>query len=170
MKKPAVPKAKIEAPKRGQAVVRAVGPDDLDDVRAMFREYAQGIMACHCLDGFQQEVEGLPGEYGEPKGRLLVAAVGRKRAGCVGLRPVKDETCEMKRLYVRPGFRGKKIGRALVERALVEAKAAGYSRMVLDTLPIMKEALSLYRSLGFQTTEEYWQNPTPQAICMQRTL
>lgn len=161
---------KGRAPARRGPSVRFADAASMDEVRAMFREYAQGIMGCHCLDGFQEEVEGLPGPYAEPKGRLLVAFVGRRVAGCVGVRPVKDDACEMKRLYVRPAFRGKKLGRALVERALAEAKAAGYRRMVLDTLPHMKEARALYRSLGFEASEPYWENPTPTAICLQKAL
>lgn len=159
-----------EKPKRGTPVIEAAGPKDIDDVRAMFREYAQAIMGCHCLEGFHEEVEGLPGAYAEPQGRLLIARIGRRAAGCVGLRPVREGTCEMKRLYVRPAFRAKKLGRALVERALAEAKAAGYTRLVLDTLPSMTEARALYRKLGFTPSEPYWENPTPTAICLEKVL
>ncbi|MBI5202335.1 MAG: GNAT family N-acetyltransferase [Elusimicrobia bacterium] len=136
----------------------------------MFREYAQGLAGMHCLDGFHAEVDGLPGAYAAPQGRLLIAKVGRRPAGCVGLRPVKEGTCELKRLYVRPAFRGKKIGRALTEKAISEAKAAGYSRMVLDTLPTMTEARALYRKLGFTPSEPYWENPTPTSICLEKSL
>ncbi|MCX5789012.1 MAG: GNAT family N-acetyltransferase [Elusimicrobia bacterium] len=170
--------APAKAAKPSKAAARLVSgphvelaePEDLDDVRAMFREYAQGIGAFHCLDGFEEEACGLPGDYAAPKGRLLIARVGRKAAGCAGVRPLQGGACEMKRLYVRPAFRGKGLGRALVERALAEAKRAGYRRVQLDTLPNMREALMLYAVLGFTSVEPYLPNPTPGALCFEKAL
>ena len=168
---------KTAAPRVGAAAkpgsdprVAIAKPEDLDDVRAMFREYAQGIGAFHCLDGFEEEACGLPGDYAAPKGRLLIARAGRKAAGCVGVRPLQGGACEMKRLYIRPAFRGKGLGRALVERALAEAKKAGYRRVQLDTLPNMREALMLYAVLGFTSVEPYLPNPTPGALCFEKAL
>lgn len=165
MKKPRATAARATGPS-----VRAARPEEIDEVRTLFREYAQAIMDCHCFKGFEAEVRGLPGSYGEPKGRLLVGFIGRRIAGCVGIRPVDESTCEMKRLFVRPAFRGKGLGKSLAEAALAEAASAGYGRMVLDTLMTMKEARGLYRKLGFEPAAPYWENPTPGAICLQRAL
>ena len=155
---------------RSGPAIAAVGPEDLEEVRSIFREYAQGLLASHCLAGFDDEVRGLPGAYAAPKGRLLVARVGRRAAGCVAVRPVRGAACEMKRLYVRPAFRGKGLGRALAERAIAEAKKAGYRRMLLDTLPTMREALMLYAVLGFTSAEPYLDAPAPGALCFEKAL
>src|SRR5207237_8971827 len=102
---------------------------------------------------------GLAGAYPPPSGRLLLAVHGDRPAGCIALRPLGADGCEMKRLYVRPEFRGRRVGRLLAERVLAEARAIGYARMRLDTLPSMKEAITLYSSLGLEEFEPFSANP-----------
>ena len=147
------------------AVTPARGPDDLEQARALFREYAGWLGEDLCLHGFGPELEGLPGAYAPPGGRLLLAHLDGEPAGCVALRPLRNETCELKRLYVRPAYRGRGVGRALVGCALAAAREAGYRRVCLDTLPRrMAEAQALYRSFGFTPVEPYAAAPIPGAV------
>ena len=126
-------------------------PAQVDAVRALFRDYADWLQAEVCLQSFERELADLPGAYAHPRGRLLLAVEdGARPVGCVALRPVDGETCEMKRLYVRPEARGRGLGRRLVAAALKGAHEAGYRRIVLETLPRMAEARRLYESLGFR--------------------
>lgn len=127
----------------------ATFPDDLAAVRSLFQEYADGLGVDLCFQGFADELATLPGRYARPAGGVWLAVAGEQLAGCVALRPFGDGAGEIKRLYVRPAFRGTGLGRTLAERVLTEAAAAGYRRVVLDTLPTMTAAASLYRSLGF---------------------
>lgn len=145
-------------------------PDDLPHVRTLFREYAEGLGFDLAFQDFEAELDALPGKYAEPAGRLLLAWRGDHAVGCVALRPVDATTAEMKRLFVRPGARGTQLGRRLAERICEEARAAGYARLCLDTVPAMTAAVALYRSLGFEPTERYVFNPFPDALFLARTL
>jgi len=138
-------------------------PEDLGTVRMLFREYALGIGIDLAFQGFEAELDALPGKYRPPAGRLLIARRDANVFGCVALRPLTHGDCEMKRLYVRSAARGDALGRALAERICAEAREAGYSRICLDTLSSMTAALRLYASLGFRDIEPYVFNPIPDA-------
>jgi hypothetical protein len=139
------------------------GRSRVDVVRVLFEEYASSLGFDLGFQGFDAELAGLPGAYAPPSGRLHVARIRDADAGCVALRPLPDGACEMKRLYVRPAFRGVGLGRVLAVRVIDDARAIGYREMRLDTIDTMAEALSLYRSLGFTDTVPYCHNPMPDA-------
>jgi putative acetyltransferase len=139
-------------------------------IRELFVEYAKAIQVDLCFQDFDRELAELPGRYAPPEGRLLLSLDGTKAAGCVALRKIGDGICEMKRLYVRPAFRGKGLGRALAGEIIAAAKQAGYERMRLDTLGSMKEAIALYHSLGFQRVRPYYDNPNACAVFMELKL
>jgi ribosomal protein S18 acetylase RimI-like enzyme len=141
----------------------ATVPDELDLVRTLFREYEAGIGVDLCFQGFAAEVAELPGMYAPPTGRLLLATNGDVVLGCIALRRFTDSDGEMKRLYVRTAARGLGAGRALVEAVIAEARAIGYRRLLLDTLPSMAAAIALYESVGFRDVEPYRANPVPGA-------
>jgi putative acetyltransferase len=142
-------------------------PADMDSVRAIFREYAQGLGVDLCFQDFETELATLPGEYAEPRGALLLAAVDGQLAGCCALRPMDatdyPNAAEMKRLYVRPAFRGLGLGRQLAEAVLDAARQGGYSCVLLDTLDDMEAARALYEDLGFEEIPPYYHNPIPGA-------
>ena len=151
--------------------IQAESAEHVTYARELFKEYAAALGINLCFQNFDQELAELPGAYAPPDGRLLFALHGNKIAGCIALRKIGDEACEMKRLYVRPEFRGQQIGRALVERLIREAREIGYMRMRLDTLPAkMDEAIALYRSLGFREIEPYYHNPVAGALFMELSL
>jgi ribosomal protein S18 acetylase RimI-like enzyme len=144
---------------------------EIEQARQLFIEYAQSLGFSLCFQGFDQELAGLPGKYARSDGRLLLAEVDGQTAGCVGLRPLKSEICEMKRLFVRPAFRGRRLGRLLAERVITEAREIGYTRMRLDTIAsTMADALRLYRQLGFVEIPPYCANPIPDALYMELAL
>jgi ribosomal protein S18 acetylase RimI-like enzyme len=131
----------------------------LEEVRQLFLEYANSLEFSLCFQDFETELIELPGKYSLPYGNLILALVNGKAAGCIALRKISDEICEMKRLYVRENYRGLGIGRALVNLIIEEAKQLNYAFIRLDTLPTMKEAQNLYRILGFREIEAYVNNP-----------
>jgi 2-haloacid dehalogenase/putative hydrolase of the HAD superfamily len=142
----------------------------LDHARALFCEYADWIGIDLGFQDFAQELATLPGAYIPPVGRLLLALQGVQVAGCVALRPLTEGICEMKRLYVRPSMRGAGIGRALVTEIMTQARAIGYERMRLDTLPWMESAIGLYRSMGFVDIAAYRHNPIMEAKYLEKLL
>jgi putative acetyltransferase len=158
----------------GIRLVDAEGTILLEHARTLFRRYATecagSIAESLCFQGFEAELAGLPGRYGQPGGCLLLAMDGDIPAGCVALRGLDQVTCEMKRLYVLPQYRSQRLGRVLVQEVLLRAGRLGYSRMVLDTLPEMAEAIRLYRTLGFVETSRYWDNPIARTIYLEKRL
>jgi ribosomal protein S18 acetylase RimI-like enzyme len=148
----------------------ADGSADVAEIRALFEEYAQSLGIDLSFQGFGDELASLPGAYSPPGGRLLLAAHGARAVGCVGVRPLGDGLCEMKRLYVRPEARGGGLGRQLAEAAIAFGKAAHYHAMRLDTLPTMAAAQELYRQLGFRDVAPYRYNPVPDTSFMQLDL
>jgi len=149
----------------GESELRAAENEaDLAEVRRLFREYQRSVGVDLCFQGFEEELATLPGAYAPPRGRLVLALHEGRPAGCVGLRPLGEADCEMKRLFVRPEFRGLDLGRALAEHLVGEARGLGCRRMLLDTLPSMTAAQALYRRLGFQPIAPYTRNPVPGAL------
>jgi putative acetyltransferase len=138
--------------------------------RNLFMEYADYLGVDLCFQGFQQELDELPGAYAPPDGRLLLAVEDDQSVGCVTIRKLGEGICEMKRLYVQPEHRGKGLGRRLAEAIIQEARAIGYRKMRLDSLTSLKEAAGLYRSLGFTEIPPYRYNPLPDAVFMELGL
>lgn len=162
----------MSKPAEATIAIRNAGPDDLEQVRALFLEYAQSLGFSLCFQSFDQELARLPGEYAPPAGRLLLAEAGGAAAGCVALHALPEAgACEMKRLYVRPQFRGHRLGRRLVEELIAAARSIGYRRMRLDTVePVMGHAVALYRQLGFREIPPYRANPIAGALYMELAL
>ena len=151
-------------------IFQADTPETVEAARALFVEYAESLDYDLCFQGFDDELAGLPGGYTPPAGRLLLATVDGALAGCVALRDLGEGRCEMKRLYLRPGFRGKHLGRSLAETIIAEARAIGYRRLCLDTLPAMETARALYHDLGFAPIEPYYHNPIAGTVYMELDL
>jgi len=150
--------------------IRAIIPADLADVRSLFEEYAASLPFDLGFQEFERELAGLPGAYSPPHGALLIAREQGAAVGCVALRPLGHDTCELKRLYVRPGTRGSGVGRTLTERALDEARRIGYRRIRLDTVPGMERAQALYLKLGFREVPPYAPNPISGARFLELAL
>lgn len=127
--------------------------------RRLVEEYAQSLGVDLAFQDFAHEIASLQTHYGPPDGRFLLCECDREFAGCVALRRFDANDCEMKRMHVTPAFRGRGIGRVLAEAIIAEARAIGYRRMLLDTMPFMKEAHRLYESLGFKVIPAYRHNP-----------
>lgn len=135
------------------------GENMLEEIRQLFIEYVQSLGVDLAFQDFDKELETLPGKYAPPYGVLILASVEENAAGCVALRRLSEDTCEMKRLYVRDAYRGLGIGKALIGMLIDEARELGYKFIRLDTLPTMKNAQSLYRAFGFYEIEPYVYNP-----------
>ena len=151
-------------------VTQADSPTDMECVRALFIEYQQWLNVDLCFQGFDEELLNLPGAYASPRGRLLLACVGETVAGTVGMWPLGTDVCEMKRLYVRPPWLGRGLGRRLAGAIVDEAKAAGYTRMRLDSLERLVAARTLYKSMGFVRIPAYYDNPLDGVLFMQLDL
>jgi ribosomal protein S18 acetylase RimI-like enzyme len=155
----------------GLCFSQAESAGQIAQARGLFLEYAQSLGFSLCFQNFDKELAKLPGDYAPPHGRLLLAEFEGEMAGCIALHKLEDDICEMKRLYLRPHFRGKGLGRALANRIIAEARQMGYRRMRLDTVePVMKDAVSMYRRLGFKEIAPYCENPIPGALYMELQL
>jgi putative acetyltransferase len=160
------------------AFAQAESPTQIARARELFLEYAQSLGFSLCFQNFDKELANLPGDYAPPTGRLLLAEYESQLVGCVALHRLDEaayeaayEVCEMKRLYLRPQFRGKGLGLALANRIIAEARALGYHRMRLDTVePVMKDAVAMYRRLGFREIAPYCTNPIAGALYMELEL
>jgi putative acetyltransferase len=166
-------------------LIQATLPEHIEQARSLFLEYGSSLGFSLCFQSFDEELKSLPGAYSPPSGRLLLArSRGRDlhgrdlhgqdqvhAAGCVALRKLEAGICEMKRLYVRPGDRGRGLGQMLVERIIAEARAVGYERMRLDTVEsAMKDAIALYRRVGFREIPAYSAIPIESALWMELLL
>lgn len=175
------PVSSVPSVVKGLSFAQAETPAQIAQARELFLEYAQSLGFSLCFQNFDQELAGLPGDYAPPAGRLLLAEFESQLAGCVALhkldakiidaRIIDANICEMKRLYLRPAFRGKGLGRALADRIIAEARQIGYRRMRLDTVePVMKDAVAMYRRIGFKEIAAYCANPIAGALYMELEL
>lgn len=156
--------------KHSVTLIEAQRPDLYDEARRLFLEYARSLSFNLCFQNFEDELARLPGGYAPPHGCLMLALNGSELAGCVAMRKLDHEICEMKRLFVRPQFQGLGIGRLLVESLVRLACKKGYRRMCLDTVPSMTSAIALYRNMGFVTIQPYCENPVDGATFMELNL
>ena len=155
----------------GLAIFQAESAAELAAVRELFGEYARSLNFSLQFQDFDRELAELPGDYAPPEGRLLLADLRGETAGCVALHKWKSGICEMKRLYLRPQFRGKGLGRVLAEAVIAEARKIGYQRMRLDTVqPVMADAVAMYRKLGFRAIAPYRENPMPGTLYLELDL
>jgi ribosomal protein S18 acetylase RimI-like enzyme len=160
----------IRAPAGHIIFCEAASELELAHIRSLFLEYAASLEISLCFQNFEQELAGLPGKYARPTGRLILARDAQQAAGCVALRKLDDGICEMKRLFVRPAWRRKGLGSALVEQILSHARQIGYRSMRLDTLASLTPAISLYESFGFRQIPAYYENPSEKAVFMELEL
>ncbi|HUK87222.1 MAG TPA: GNAT family N-acetyltransferase [Terriglobales bacterium] len=154
-------------------IERAESPQQIEQARKLFLEYAEWLGFSLCFQGFDRELAELPWEYAPPAGRLLLAhAEGAEEpAGCVALRPLGGSICEMKRLYVRPAYQGKGVGRALADAVIAGARSIGYQKMRLDTVADkMQAAVAMYRSIGFREIPPYRENPMAHTLYLELEL
>jgi len=156
---------------KGFDLRQAESLEEIASIRELFLEYANSLGFSLCFQSFDQELASLPGDYAQPQGRLLLATQEGVAAGCVALHPLSDRICEMKRLYVRPQFRGQGLGKLLAQQIIAEARATGYKQLRLDTVePMMREAVVMYRKMGFREIAPYRRNPIAGALYMELTL
>jgi GNAT superfamily N-acetyltransferase len=153
-------------------ILQAETNGNIKTARELMVEYATWLEFNLCFQGYEEEIQSLPGKYAPPTGRLLLALWGGRTAGVIALRPLEEPgVCEMKRLYVRPEFRGHQIGRVLAERIIAEAAEIGYSRMRLDTISgKMDRAIAMYRTLGFAEIGPYYKTPVGETLFMELAL
>ncbi len=152
-------------------IIQAETSEQIEQARQLFREYEKWLGVDLCFQSFEEELANLPGKYATPAGRLLLASNGEKITGCIALRKIDDETCEMKRLFVREDFRGSGLGRELIEKLISEAKEIGYRRILLDTLPAkMPKAVALYKHYGFHEIAPYYDNPHEETLFMEKAF
>jgi putative acetyltransferase len=152
-------------------IIQVHSAEEITHARELFKEYEAWLEVDLCFQSFEKELAELPGKYSPPDGRLLLAMNNGQPAGCAALRKIDEGICEIKRLFLRPQFRGQGLGRQLAEAIIREATQIGYERMRLDTLPPkMNDAIALYRSLGFKEIEPYYDNPVPGAKFMELDL
>jgi putative acetyltransferase len=152
-------------------LIQATLPEHIEQARDLFLEYGSSLRFSLCFQSFDEELKSLPGAYAPPSGRLLLARYPDHVAGCIALRKLEAGICEMKRLYVRPADRGTGLGRILVERVIAEARIIGYERMRLDTIEsAMKDAIALYRRMGFEEIAPYSAIPIEHALWMELRL
>ena len=144
--------------------------NDLDKIRLLFREYTSMLGVDLRFQNYDNEFQNLPADYALPRGRLYLANYDNQLAGCIALRPFDNHCCEMKRLFVRPEFRGKRIGNALAERVISDAKEMRYQAMLLDTLTSLSASNVLYKKLGFYEIPPYRFNPLPDALFLKLKL
>jgi len=158
------------------SILPATTPEHFDIARALFREYQASIDTDLCFQSFEQELTGLPGRYAPPRGTLLISWMQspdgtQTPVGVIAMRPLADDICEMKRLYVRPVARGHNLGRRLIGQLITAARAAGYRKMRLDTLTDkMSHAISIYREFGFYDIPPYFDSPLPNELFLELNL
>ncbi|MDQ6788679.1 MAG: GNAT family N-acetyltransferase [Acidobacteriota bacterium] len=151
-------------------IVQAETPEQIIEAHRLFREYEKWLDVDLCFQDFENELATLPGKYAKPEGRLLLA-VDEKAAGCIALRKTGDRICEMKRLFVREDFRGRGLGKILIEKLIAEARRIGYEKMRLDTLPgKMPQAVKLYKTFGFYEIPPYYKNPHKETLFLELDL
>jgi putative acetyltransferase len=168
---PVTPVTPVVPVVKGFSIVQAKSKPQITHARELFLEYAQSLGFSLCFQNFDKELAGLPGDYAPPEGRLLLGHYDGELAACVALHKLDPDICEMKRLYLRPQFRGKGLGRVLADRIIAEARLIGYERMRLDTVePVMKDAVEMYRRLGFKEIAAYCANPIAGALYMELQL
>ena len=159
------------SPQPGVELIPAVSVEQIEQARELFLEDAESLGFSLCVQGFDDEVKSLPGAYAPPAGRLLLAYDNGQVGGCIALRKLDVQICEMKRLYVRPAHRGEGVGRRLVDAIIAEARSIGYGRMRLDTIESsMQDAIALYRRRGFREIAPYRTNPIAGALYLELSL
>lgn len=144
--------------------------DDLANIKELFIEYAESLGVDLSFQGFEEELNTLPGKYAEPEGCIILASVEDAPAGCVALRKINNEICEMKRLYVKSQFRSLGLGKKLANSIIEKARELGYEYIRLDTLPTMKRAQEMYREMGFYEIEPYIYNPVEGTRYLEKKL